>query len=163
MCEQRKVYHYLGELKEVSKEVVICNIYVPNLEDERVAMWDSGEAASLAKLNRFLISPNILLWFSDLLQRNLPKSIFDHSTVRLDINKEGWWPYPFRYFNSWSDDKSLMDLVSEEWTKKKVTGNARCCMTFKIRAVKNVFKRWQKKVKSEDKSLEWLEAKLKPF
>ena len=30
----------LGELAVVKKEVVICNVYAPNVEEERVVLWE---------------------------------------------------------------------------------------------------------------------------
>ncbi|KAK3217733.1 hypothetical protein Dsin_011703 [Dipteronia sinensis] len=142
----------LGELAILKKEVVICNVYAPNTDAERVELWEfivnnqrrfpvpwivggdfnvvlnaseklggppiwshlrnfrnfidaamlvnlpmhgfpftwtnAKEVASWARLDRFLVSPELISWFLDMLQRNLPKSISDHSAVWLGIPKK---------------------------------------------------------------------------
>ncbi|KAK3224333.1 hypothetical protein Dsin_011358 [Dipteronia sinensis] len=163
----------LGELAILKKEVVTCNVYAPNVDMERVELWDfmvtnlrrflvpwivggdfnvvldaseklggphiwshlrnfrnfidavmlvnipmqgfpltwsnAREVASWARLDRFLVSPEILCWFPDLAKRNLPKSISDHSAVWMGIPKDEWGPYPFRFFDSWIENAEVME------------------------------------------------------
>ncbi|KAK3188486.1 hypothetical protein Dsin_028047 [Dipteronia sinensis] len=176
-----------GELVTLKKEIVICNIYAPNMEEDRVVLWDfilankkklavpwfirgdfnvilealeksggphirshirhfrkfiedamlvnlpmqgfpftwsnSREVASWACLDRFLVSLKFLHWFHGLFQRNLSKSILDHSVVWIDISKEVCGAYPFRYFDSWMENNDIMEVARKEWRKKLLGGS----------------------------------------
>ncbi|KAK3228488.1 hypothetical protein Dsin_000369 [Dipteronia sinensis] len=214
----------LGELANVKKEVVICNVYASNVDVERVELWDfivtntrrflvpwiiggdfnvvleasekiggptirshlrhfrkfideamlvnlpmqgspftwtnAREVASWARLDRFLVSPEILCWFPNLSQRNLPKSISDHSAVLFCIPKEKWGPCPFRFFNSWMENAEVMAHARNSWKLKRVAGPKGFVLATKLKAVKKVFKRWQKEVKLDCCSTDSMEARL---
>lgn len=45
------------------------------------------ENASWARLDRFLVSPIILSWIPKLMQKGLPRSLFDHNAIILGERK----------------------------------------------------------------------------
>ncbi|TXG49119.1 hypothetical protein EZV62_024994 [Acer yangbiense] len=54
----------------------------------------------------------------------------------------------------------MMDSAMVEWRKKKVNGHAGIGLSMKLKAMKNVLKKWQSKVKMEDQEVDLLEFKL---
>ncbi|KAK2639234.1 hypothetical protein Ddye_027029 [Dipteronia dyeriana] len=80
--------------------------------------WSNNrEVGSWARLDRFLVSPIILSWYPSLVQRGLPRTIFDHSAIKIGCSKENWGPRPFRFSNEWIEDKKLM--IIKEWAEEK--------------------------------------------
>ncbi|KAK3222324.1 hypothetical protein Dsin_009349 [Dipteronia sinensis] len=125
----------LGDLVAISKEIVICNVYAPNTDDEWVT---------------FSLGPT--------LERRRRGQ--DHSAVWLGTTKEKLGPYPVRYFDSWDDHKEVMNSIMEEWKNKMVAGSKGLGLAMKLKAVKIVFKKWQREVKLEDFSLGKMESRL---
>ncbi|KAK3190291.1 hypothetical protein Dsin_029852 [Dipteronia sinensis] len=78
--------------------------------------WSNNrEAGSWARLDRFLVSPEIFLWFPDLVQRGIPRSISDHKAIILGSSKQSWGPSPFQIFNGWMEDQSLTAQIKRNW------------------------------------------------
>ncbi|KAK8589987.1 hypothetical protein V6N12_024373 [Hibiscus sabdariffa] len=57
------------------------------------------ETPTFVHLDRFLVSPDFLSTFPDILQVLLMKSISDHNAVMLREDKLNWGSKPFKYFN----------------------------------------------------------------
>ncbi|KAK2639891.1 hypothetical protein Ddye_027686 [Dipteronia dyeriana] len=71
------------------------------------------EVESWPKLDRFMISPEILSLFSKMQQIGLPRSISDHYVIALCDRKMEWGPRPFRLLNEWFEDSDMMKKVVE--------------------------------------------------
>ncbi|KAK8701461.1 hypothetical protein V6N13_019848 [Hibiscus sabdariffa] len=69
---------------------------------------------SFSRLERFLLSPDVLSVWPDLIQSLHPKSISDHNPISLSISKVSWGPRPFKWFAYLLDDKEYVDKVIEE-------------------------------------------------
>lgn len=39
------------------------------------------------------------------------RNLSDHKIISLSTNKKDWGPKPFRFFNWWLEDESLMEVV----------------------------------------------------
>lgn len=103
---------------------------------------NSREQASWARLDRFLISPAILLLFPNLLQKGLPKNVSDHNAITLSESKEDWGPPSFHFYNTWLDNKELMKSAMDGWVKNKAIGSAGWVLFSKLKSVKNRVKCW---------------------
>ncbi|KAK8644393.1 hypothetical protein V6N13_123701 [Hibiscus sabdariffa] len=68
------------------------------------------ERPSFSRLDRFLLSPDILREWPDLFQSLVPKSISDHNSIKLSMMVKGWGSRPFKWFNYLADEK---DYVKE--------------------------------------------------
>ncbi|KAK3187757.1 hypothetical protein Dsin_027318 [Dipteronia sinensis] len=79
---------------------------------------NNREGASCARLDRFLVSPEILSWFPKLKQKGLPRSVSDHNSITLGEPKEDWGPCPFRVYNNWIEDGNLMKQAMKCWKEK---------------------------------------------
>ncbi|GMI63409.1 hypothetical protein HRI_000010200 [Hibiscus trionum] len=69
------------------------------------------DAPSFSRLDRFLVSDNILVLWPDLFQQVLPKSISDHNPVCLSCIGDCWGPRPFKWFESTLDSLEYVDLI----------------------------------------------------
>ncbi|KAK3221844.1 hypothetical protein Dsin_008869 [Dipteronia sinensis] len=97
----------VGTLSKIGKVILLCNAYAPNQERER-------ENASWARLDRFLISPEVLLWFPKMIQSGLPRSISDYNMIMLGERREDWVPIRFDF---------LMDhFKNVSWIRPEIVG-----------------------------------------
>ncbi|KAK3221691.1 hypothetical protein Dsin_008716 [Dipteronia sinensis] len=83
-------------------------------------IWEYRDEASWARLDRFLISPKILLWFPNLLQFGLPRSLSNHNAILIGEKAVDWGPKPFHLFNGWLEDKEMMKEAVKGWKGCKV-------------------------------------------
>ncbi|KAK3221359.1 hypothetical protein Dsin_008384 [Dipteronia sinensis] len=68
--------------------------------------------------------------------------------------------YPFRFFDTWAENKEVMKAPMRQWNLKKVSDSSGFGLAVKLKAAKKVFKKWQNGVQLEDRSLDKLEASL---
>ena len=103
--------------------------------------WSNNrEVASWARLDRFLISPQILSWFPNLLQSVLPRSVSDHNAITLGVPKVDWGPVPFRFYSNWLEDRDLMKQAMNGWNGCSVKGSNGRILAAKLRASKTSIK-----------------------
>ncbi|KAK3198650.1 hypothetical protein Dsin_022065 [Dipteronia sinensis] len=123
--------------------------------------WSNNrEKASWARLDRFLIAPEILLWFPSLFQRVLPRSLSDHNAIVIGERKEDWGPSPFRFYNDWLEEKALMQEAIEGWKGCKVKGSKGVVLSAKIQKAKVRMKSWLKANKKSTSSCKVMESDL---
>ncbi|KAK8659251.1 hypothetical protein V6N13_029459 [Hibiscus sabdariffa] len=72
------------------------------------------DVPACSRLDRFLISVNILVRWPNLFQLMLPKNISDHNPIVLSFLVKDWGPRPFKWFYHLADDKALADRINEE-------------------------------------------------
>ncbi|KAK3228761.1 hypothetical protein Dsin_000642 [Dipteronia sinensis] len=123
--------------------------------------WSNNrENGSWARLDRFLVSPVVLTWFPDMVQRGLPRSISDHGAITLGVVKDFWGPRPFRFNNEWLKDRDLMTEIQNQWEDRSTTRSSSFILHSKLRRSKFLIKRKvfsRKKDVSTTKALEeWL-------
>ncbi|KAK3217753.1 hypothetical protein Dsin_011723 [Dipteronia sinensis] len=112
-----------------------------------------------ARLDRFIISPDILDWFPDLVQKCLPRRLSDHNSIMLGSLPVDWGPCPFRFYNWWMEDNDLMKEAIRGWKDCKRGGFKDIVLALKTRAVKSHIKRWLATKKSVSMSKD-IEQKL---
>ncbi|KAK8621644.1 hypothetical protein V6N13_081077 [Hibiscus sabdariffa] len=64
------------------------------------------------RLDRFLLSPEILRKWPDIVHCLLPKCISDHNPIKLSMMVKGWGSRPFKWFNYLADDKDYVKELS---------------------------------------------------
>ena len=111
-------------------------------------------------MDRFLLSPALLVWFSNLIQRCLLKVLTDHNAVSLGEVAVDWGPRPFRFFNSWLEDKAMMSEALKGWKASKVKGSKAKQLFAKVKVAKVKLKMWIAEGKRVGKPSKNLEAKL---
>ncbi|KAK3226022.1 hypothetical protein Dsin_005884 [Dipteronia sinensis] len=126
--------------------------------------WSNNrEDGSWTRLDRFLVCPNILSWFPNVVQRGLPRTISDHCAISLGTIKENWGPSPFKFNNEWLEDKELMAVVQKAWVDSNVTRSSIYILHTKLRSSKCKIKGWalaKMRDKASTKSIEDRLAKI---
>ncbi|KAK8661415.1 hypothetical protein V6N13_091020 [Hibiscus sabdariffa] len=103
-----------------------------------------GIESKASRLDRFLV---LLPWienFVDLVQHNLPRSISDHSPMRLSSGVTDWGPRPFCFLNCWLDKSAHVRLMGAEW--RRIWEEAFSPVPFmdKLRSLKSFLKVWNR-------------------
>ncbi|KAK2650617.1 hypothetical protein Ddye_018106 [Dipteronia dyeriana] len=105
--------------------------------------WSNNrDKASWARLDRFLISTEILTWFPDMVQVGISRSLSDHSAIMIGEKVEDWGPTPFRFFNDWLEEKDLMKVAVKGWKGCKVSGTKSVSLAAKLKGAKCCMKKW---------------------
>ncbi|KAK3228505.1 hypothetical protein Dsin_000386 [Dipteronia sinensis] len=100
------------------------------------------DKASWARLDCFLLSLEILLWYPNLLQYGLSRSLSDHNVILIGEKDVEWGPKPFRFFNGWLEDKELMKEAIRGWNGCKVEGSKGWSLATKTKGAKNNMRKW---------------------
>ncbi|KAK2656145.1 hypothetical protein Ddye_009197 [Dipteronia dyeriana] len=111
----------------------------------------------MGRLDRFLFSSDFLLWFPNVRQLGLPRTLSDHNAILVGEEWEDWGPKPFHFFNGWLKDKGLIEEAVKGWNGCKSTGSKGFSLASKAKEAKKSMKCWiavNKKVMGEGKFLE---------
>ncbi|XP_058765950.1 uncharacterized protein LOC131639469 [Vicia villosa] len=106
--------------------------------------WFSGDGKSKSRIDRFLISNNIILSWGVVGQWIGMRDVSDHCPVWLMVDKEDWGPKPFKFNNEWFKDKTFLDFVKKEWEGFTVHGRGDFVLKEKLRLLKERLKWWEK-------------------
>ncbi|KAK8652909.1 hypothetical protein V6N13_126932 [Hibiscus sabdariffa] len=105
------------------------------------------EDPSFSRLDRFLISAEVLMLWSDVIQSILPKSISNHNPVCLSMVSSSWGPRPFKWFNFLADDKDYVHRVEKVCSESYGAGIGNI-----LRNCKRVSKDWVSNFAGESKA-----------
>ncbi|KAK2650145.1 hypothetical protein Ddye_017634 [Dipteronia dyeriana] len=97
---------------------------------------NSREMASWARLDRFMLSPTILV------QTGLPRSVSGHNAIMIEEPIVDWGPSPFDFYNNWLEEEDLMKSVVRGWKGCKVNGSNGKSQFAKLKASKSFMKKW---------------------
>ncbi|XVF38448.1 hypothetical protein REPUB_Repub20aG0103000 [Reevesia pubescens] len=73
------------------------------------------EKITYCRLDRFLISVELLEKYKKVIQKILPWSLSNHNPIILCEDEIDWDPKPSRFFNHWVDDKGFGDFIRSFW------------------------------------------------
>ncbi|KAK3189155.1 hypothetical protein Dsin_028716 [Dipteronia sinensis] len=107
----------LNSLKNFNAFVLKAKVVDLLMQGFKFTWSNRREKASWARLDRFLISPLILSWFPNLVQKSLPCNLSDHNAIIIKVPLVDWGHIPFWFFNGWLEDKALIASA-----RKKVEG-----------------------------------------
>ncbi|KAK3175726.1 hypothetical protein Dsin_032613 [Dipteronia sinensis] len=116
--------------------------------------------AAWARLDRFLLSPEILNRFPNLVKKGFYRSVSDHNAIGISEPKVDWGPSPFRFFNWWMENKELMLEAIGGWKGCKVGGSKSRILKAKMKATKLSIKKWLLLNKTQVSTTEQLEDSL---
>ncbi|KAK3199346.1 hypothetical protein Dsin_022761 [Dipteronia sinensis] len=147
-----------SSLNKIKKDIVFCNVYAVSLESDRRDLWDfimqsqqtflaPWESEAWPRLDRYLISPIILMWFQNLIQRGLNRSLSYHNPILIEDSVTKWGPSPFRFMNWWLEENDMMKDAIDGWTNCVVKGSKGFSLFVKAKAVKMKLKNWARSSK----------------
>ncbi|XP_028083239.1 uncharacterized protein LOC114284511 [Camellia sinensis] len=98
-----------------------------------------------SRLDRFLVNPEWLEWFSFKLW-GLSRSLSDHCPILLMEDERDWGPKPFRFLNAWVLHPTFMNKVKSVWDSTQVDGWAGYRLKVKLKSLKEALKVWNNEV-----------------
>lgn len=104
-----------------------------------------------SKLDRYLVSANVLESWPLLNVTALPRVHSDHCAIILSSNLLDFGPYPFRFFNSWLSDPGFNSIVEKGWAARCEPGgrlhiSPLSIIAGKLKNLKEHIKRWRKEM-----------------
>ncbi|XP_076943218.1 uncharacterized protein LOC143613388 [Bidens hawaiensis] len=98
----------------------------------------------LSKLDRFLLSTDLISRLPDMEAIALDLSIADHRPILLRQGKLNFGPIPFKFFNSWMEKDGFEKLVIEDWKVKPVVRSSNGFIVFKekLKKLKMAIRGW---------------------
>ncbi|KAK8717029.1 hypothetical protein V6N13_044313 [Hibiscus sabdariffa] len=107
-------------------------------------------------LDRFLVSPDILLWIPNLSQSALQRKLLDHCPVLLQEIQIGRKDRPFKWFSHWAEIAEFSAMMRNILTQSKPKG-----IGAKLREVNNATNEWVSLERAKDiNSVEALENRI---
>ncbi|KAK2662620.1 hypothetical protein Ddye_001194 [Dipteronia dyeriana] len=159
-------------LSQFKNEVIFCNVYAANQEDDRKALWlyilngqsslpriwvigggfnmvlehnkRLGGLESISSMRNFKNFIDMTGVVDLPLQKGLCRSLSDHNPILLGEAEKNWGPKPFRFLNSWLECKEMMGNVRDTWKNKKYEGSDSYALLQKSIEVKKVMRSWAK-------------------
>ena len=93
----------------------------------------------MCRLDRFLLSWELLEIMLSLFQKVLPRSLSNHKPVLLCTNRNNWGPKPFHLFSHWMDDPHFSSLIEISWKSDSSLSG----LFNKLKVIKSCVKVWQ--------------------
>ena len=107
---------------------------------------NSREAASKARLDRFLFSADWEDKFLTVSQRRMSRLCSDHFPIVLEGGSFQRGCIPFRFENIWLKDEGFVDRVRSWWDSYQVHGAPSFILASKLKFLKDDLKRWNVEV-----------------
>lgn len=106
----------------------------------------TGLANIKARLDRFFINTHCLSALPQLIVKHLPRGPSDHAPLLLLNDNFVSGPSRFIFQKMWISHSSFLQVVRQEWDLAQGHPNAMVNLSNKLKAVKNVLKKWNKDV-----------------
>ncbi|GJV36862.1 RNA-directed DNA polymerase, eukaryota [Tanacetum coccineum] len=107
--------------------------------------WCLKSAKKMSKLDRFLVSENLLVSCPHLTAVTLERYLSDHRPILLRENQYDYGPTSFRFFHHWIQTDDFDKIVSESWKNSPSGGtNAMKSLMYKLKHLKYDIREWNK-------------------
>ncbi|PWA87600.1 Endonuclease/exonuclease/phosphatase [Artemisia annua] len=107
------------------------------------------KGTKLSKLDRFLISYEVLHAWPSIHCTALPRKFLDHCPILMESNFVDFDPVPFKFFNSWLNEDSINLLVQSSWDCKSGCNRPDVNLYRNLKALKANLKPWSKNLRQE--------------
>ena len=105
--------------------------------------WRGGlNNQRMSRLDRFLVSADWEIQFSNVTQSILSRPVSDHCPVMLDSNGIKSGPSPFRFENMWLKFAGFKDILRDWWQSLHFSGSYSFILASKLKALKGILKAW---------------------
>ncbi|GMI94890.1 hypothetical protein HRI_003158300 [Hibiscus trionum] len=109
-----------------------------------------------SRIDRFCISPDLLLLWPNLTQSVLPKSLSDHCPIMISFQSVCTPAKPFKWFSSWSGIKGYSDAINQAISTASTLG-----ISHILKVCKHTSKQWHvKEVMARSDNIKETELKL---
>ncbi|GKB09036.1 RNA-directed DNA polymerase, eukaryota [Tanacetum coccineum] len=123
--------------------------------------WCHRSPFKMSKLDRFLISENLMNSCLNFSAITLDRYLSDHRPILLRESKYDYGPIPFRFFHYWIEVDGFEKLVNEAWLEAPVdASNAMLNLMYKLKYLKKKIRAWNGMRKSSKNSKFMLKMEL---
>ncbi|XP_057426313.1 uncharacterized protein LOC130719718 [Lotus japonicus] len=138
-----------GGVLDAGDEAFQQFVQVTNLADLPLAngeyTWYSSRNDGLwSRLDRWLVSDEVLLSFSNISQNVFDWNVSDHRAVGLLFGLLDAGPKPFYYFNHWADEAGFNELVEAWWHSAVYQGWSGYVLQQKLKGLRGKIREWRK-------------------
>ncbi|GKB50184.1 RNA-directed DNA polymerase, eukaryota, reverse transcriptase zinc-binding domain protein [Tanacetum coccineum] len=141
------------------------NSFIANAGLEEVPLggssftWCHKSATKMSKLDRFLISENLLITCPNITAITLERYLSDHRPILLRESRFDYGPSPFRFYHHWLEVDGFNNFVEDMWSVAPGNNsNPLRSMAMKLKFLKLKIKEWNQR---NMKDLKSGKAKLK--
>ncbi|GKB96337.1 RNA-directed DNA polymerase, eukaryota, reverse transcriptase zinc-binding domain protein [Tanacetum coccineum] len=115
--------------------------------------WMNKSGSKLSKLDRFLISNNVLLALSKLQVTVLDRVWSDHNHILLHCQNNDFGPTPFKVYHSWFERCDFDNVVKETWNSLAANDDGLSLpLHEKVKGLKLHLKTWASQTKDNETS-----------
>ncbi|GKA22031.1 RNA-directed DNA polymerase, eukaryota [Tanacetum coccineum] len=161
-----------GVWEQNGMDLLIVVVYAPHDAKEKIMLWDylaseinrwrgkvvvmvelggcsftwcHKTAKKMSKLDRFLVSDNLLHTYPHLSAISLERFLSDHRPILLREHHLDYGPTPFRFFHYWCEIDGFKNLVEDAWKDSPNNeGNAMLNLMGKFKFLKTKIRIWNK-------------------
>ncbi|GJR22729.1 RNA-directed DNA polymerase, eukaryota [Tanacetum coccineum] len=170
-----------GVWEQNGMDLLIVVVYAPHDAKEKIMLWDylaseinrwrgkvvvmvelggcsftwcHKTAKKMSKLDRFLVSDNLLHTYPHLSAISLERFLSDHRPILLREHHLDYGPTPFRFFHYWCEIDGFKNLVEDAWKDSPNNeGNAMLNLMGKFKFLKTKIRIWNKKNMANQKNV----------
>ncbi|GMJ04824.1 hypothetical protein HRI_004151600 [Hibiscus trionum] len=117
------------------------------LQGDSYTWFRGGASFSVSRLDRIIMSHEVLLWFPNLVQRTLPRSLSDHKPVVVGEEKIKGGAGSFKLFSHWLEVPEVTALINNICAETRGKG-----LGFTLKKVKEAIKMWVKNFRDNELS-----------
>ncbi|GJZ29130.1 RNA-directed DNA polymerase, eukaryota [Tanacetum coccineum] len=129
----------------------VFNSFITNAGLEEVPLggsaftWCHKSASKMSKLDRFLVSENLIYSCPNINAITLERYLSDHRPILLREASFDYGPTPFRYFHYWNEMEGFNKVVEDAWREGPCDKtNAMLNMMMKLKFLKAKIREWNK-------------------
>jgi len=108
----------------------------------RMFTWFRGDGRSMSRIDRFLLSENWCLQWSNCSQVAMSRGLSDHCPLVLASNDENWGPQPLRMLKCWETLPGYNNFVRNRWQSFQLEGWGGYILKEKLKLLKLALKEW---------------------
>nr|GEU53840.1 putative RNA-directed DNA polymerase, eukaryota [Tanacetum cinerariifolium] len=158
MNEVRNVQERIGSIFSRNEAEVFNNfISASNLTDLPLGghafTWMNKQGTKLSKLDRFLISEEVINLLPYIRITALDRMWSDHVPILLHCSKRDFGPTPFKKFHSWFNRERFDETITTEYPLLGLhNGSSTMLLHEKLKALKQKIKLWHTSTRSNEAS-----------
>ncbi|GJR30323.1 RNA-directed DNA polymerase, eukaryota [Tanacetum coccineum] len=129
----------------------VFNSFIANAGLEEVPLggssftWCHKSAKKMSKLDRFLISENLMSTCPNFTATSLERYLSDHRPILLRESHFDYGPTPFRFYHYWCEMEGFNKMVEDAWIEASVDeSNAMSKLMKKLKLLKQKIREWNK-------------------
>ncbi|GJW00333.1 RNA-directed DNA polymerase, eukaryota, reverse transcriptase zinc-binding domain protein [Tanacetum coccineum] len=164
-------YIICGDFNEVSLETERCGSIFSHFDAQafnsfidrsslteipmggRLYIWMNKAGSKLSKLDRFLLSDDVVTACPDLKAIILDRLWSDHNPILLHVDKTDFGPIPFKFYNSWIQHEDFDDMIKTTNEDFHILHQGHLSLQEKLKFFKMKIKYWCHESNLTDTSL----------